>query len=289
MSTTTRNEITLEELIGILWRGKWIIAATALAFAVAAGAIASFLPKKYTAVATISPVSNKSGRSEGRLGSIASQLGGFASLAGLSLGADDDKAETIAVLQSDILTQQYLEKNDLLPVLYEDKWDAANKRWLVSDPKKIPTVWEANQFFKKRIRTVVEDRKSGLVTLKIVWTDPVLAARWANDMIKITNEYLRTKAIDESERHIKYLNEQASRTDILQVRTAIYAVLESEIRNVMLARGTEEYALRVIDPAFVPERKTSPSRLQWTAAGFAGGLFLSVLGLCVLHVLRPRS
>lgn len=286
MGTAGRNEVTLQELIAILWRGRWVIITCTIVFAVVAGVIASALPKKYTAIATISPVSNKTGRGESRMGSLASQLGGFASLAGISLGADNDKSETIAVLQSDVLTQQYIDRNDLLPVLFEDKWDATNKKWLVSDPVDVPTVWKANEFFKKRVRTVVEDRKTGLVTLKVVWTDPVKAAQWANDMVKVTNDYLRQKAIDESERHIAYLNAEAAKTDVLQLRSAIYSMLESEIRNVMLARGTEEYALRVIDPAFVPERKTSPSRLQWIAAGFAGGLLLSVLAVCLRHFWR---
>lgn len=42
---------------------------------------------------------------------------------------------------------------------------------------------------------------------------------WQDDLVRITNDYLRDKAIEESERHISYLNEQAANTDIAQVRS----------------------------------------------------------------------
>jgi LPS O-antigen subunit length determinant protein (WzzB/FepE family) len=104
----------------------------------------------------------------------------------------------------------------------------------------------------------------------------VQAAQWANDLVKVTNDYLRAKAIEKSERHIEYLKQQAAATDIAQLRSAIYSVLESEIKNAMLARGNDEYALKVIDPATVPERRSSPKRAVWVSVGFVSGLFLAI-------------
>ncbi len=53
--------------------------------------------------------------------------------------------------------------------------------------------------------------------------------------------------------------------------------METEIKNEMIARGRTEYALRVIDPAQTPERKSFPRPILWTAGAFLGGIFLGLL------------
>jgi hypothetical protein len=100
---------------------------------------------------------------------------------------------------------------------------------------------------------------------------------------------LRAKAIRESEQHIAYLNAQAAITDVAQVRGAIYTVLESEIKNVMLAKGPGDYALKVIDPAVPAEEKTGPKGSLWGAAGFLVGLVLSMVVLYVRSAWRSGA
>jgi uncharacterized protein involved in exopolysaccharide biosynthesis len=235
--------------------------------------------KMYQATTIVSPIADES--SSGRLSSLASQVGGLASslsgLAGLPTPANTQKSEVIAVLQSEAITERYIHDNDLLPLMYPQQWDAANHKWKVDDPKKIPTLWKANVYFKKKIRFLTTDNKSGLVTLVITWKKPDLAAKWANGLVKLTNDYLRDKAIAEAERNIAYLGEQAAKTDVLGVKEAIYSILQHEIQKMMLARGSTEYALKIIDPAVVPEKASSPQPVQWTLIGFFGGFFASLV------------
>jgi uncharacterized protein involved in exopolysaccharide biosynthesis len=160
---------------------------------------------------------------------------------------------------------------------------------LETDPEEIPTLWKANDLFKKKVRAVATDSKTGLVTLTITWTDPKIAAQWANDLVKSANNYLREKAIEQSERNIAYLNDQAAKTDAVGIRQAMYSILQVEINKAMLARGSEEYAFKVIDPATVPEKKTSPKRSLWLASGFAGGALLSIMFLLVRNAVRTNS
>jgi len=136
-------------------------------------------------------------------------------------------------------------------------------------------LWKGNEAFAK-IRVVGEDKKLSLTTLTITWTDPVTAAKWANDLVKAANQALRDQAIEESQQHIAYLNNEANGTDVAQIRAAIYAVLESEIKNVMLAKGPGDYALKVIDPAIPPEKRSAPQPLLWAIGGASFGLVLAV-------------
>jgi uncharacterized protein involved in exopolysaccharide biosynthesis len=272
------DEIRLSEVINLLRRNRWICAAFIGVATVAAIALALILPKQYTATTVLSPVASSSnGQFGGGLSSLISQFGGLASLAGLSVSGDSKRAESLAVLQSEALTERYIQENQLLPVLYDKQWDASAQRWTETDPKKIPTLWKANQLFKKGIRTVTSDSKTGIVTLEIKWKDPKAAAKWANDLVKITNAYLRARAIEESERNIAYLNGEAAKTDVVQAKQAIYAILQTEISKEMLARGSDEYALKVLDPAVTPERPSSLSRTLMVLLGF-----FSSVALCVL-------
>jgi hypothetical protein len=187
----------------------------------------------------------------------------------------------VAVLQSDALTERYIEQNNLLPVLYKKEWDVATGRWKATDPLKMPTLWKANERFKKSIRKVVLEPHSGLVTLAITWTDPRIAAKWANDLVKLTNDYLRRKAIDEADRNIAYLTEQAAKTDVVGIKQAIYSLLQSEISKEMLARGTDEYAFKVLDPAIAPERPSFPMRTISVIVAFIASIAVAMLAVFV--------
>lgn len=274
---TDPEELSLTELLRVLWSRRWHIAVLCLATGLIAGSAVWLLPRKYDAVIVVSPVSENS--SSGRLGgvsSLVSQFGGLASLAGLSVTGDSKRAESVAVLQSQFLTQRYIKDNHLLPVLYADKWDAAKAGWKSSDPKLAPTLWQASEYFKKNIRKVNSDTKTGLVTLTITWKDPRAAAKWANDLARETNEYLRNKAIAESERNIAYLNQEAAKTEVVAVKQAIYEILQNEISRAMLARGSDEYAFRVIDPAVPSEKPSSPGVPLAAFVGVLCGLALSI-------------
>lgn len=276
-------EVTLRDLVLALWNGRWLVLIITILTTIAAAAAALSLPKKYTAVTVISPVSstNSPGQGGGSLSSLISQFGGLASLAGLSITEDAKKAESLAVLQSESLTEQYIKQNNLLPVLFPKKWNAATGKWKSSDPGEIPTLWKANELFRKTVRSVSVDSKTGLATLTITWVNPQVAAQWANGLVALANQYLRDQAIKQSERNITYLTSQAAKTDEIGVKQAIYAILQSEIYKVMLARGNNEYALKVLDPAFAPGVKSSPKLSIWLPVGFVGGV---ILGCFVLFL-----
>lgn len=282
-------DISIREFIGDLRSAKWLVLALVAGFTIVGMVAGLVVAKKYEAEVVLTPASDEGGVGRlGALGALASQYSGLASLAGFSFSGSSKKEEAVAVLQSDLVTRKYIQENHLLPVLYPKLWDPATKSWTTEDPEKVPTLWKASQLFKKRVRTVVNDSKSGLITLTIRWTDPVLAAQWANDLVKLTNEYLRDKTIREAERNIIYLNEQASKTNIVGAQQAIYALLQEEMNKEMLARGRIEYALKVIDPAAVPEKPSSHGALFLGMLGFGMGCFIAVLLVFGRRVLQTQ-
>jgi uncharacterized protein involved in exopolysaccharide biosynthesis len=273
-----QTEISLTSLLHLFASNKWLIIFITIACGACAVAGAFLMPPSYKVNVTLLPVSDStSGQLTGGLGGVASQFGGLASLAGISLQNDSKKSESVAVLQSEAMTERYISDNHLLPILFASKWDSTHKTWTTSDPKKTPTLWKANEFFKRTVRSVATDAKTGLVTLTIEWKDPVLAAAWANGLVHYTNEYMRARALEESERNITYLTQAAGGTDIAGVKQAVYTILQTEISRQMLARGTTEYAFKVLDAAVPPERPSSPVKALWLFMGLLGGLALSLL------------
>jgi uncharacterized protein involved in exopolysaccharide biosynthesis len=273
------DEITFRDLLKDVRASKLMLSCVIAACTLAGITLGLLVHRTYEATTVLSPVTDDAtGRGGGALSSLASQFGGIASLAGINLlgGSSGKRDEAIAVLQSELLTERYIRDNNLLPVLYAKQWDAVAQKWLTTDPKKTPTLWKANRDFK-RIRAIIDDKKSGMVVLTITWTDPKQAAKWANDLVSITNSYLRDKAIKEAQRNISYLNEQAAKTTVIEAQKSIYSLLESEINKEMLARGREEYALKVVDPAFVPEKPSSAGPMLLGMLGFGLGCTAAVL------------
>jgi uncharacterized protein involved in exopolysaccharide biosynthesis len=271
-----RDEITFRDLVQELRVSKRLIFSLVLGFTLVGIAIGALRPREYQASTVLSPAAEGNTSRLGGLAALASQYGGLASLAGIDLAGGGKKDESVAVLQSELLTERYIRENNLLPILYAKMLDRSTGKWLTTDPKNVPTLWKANRYFKT-IRGVIEDKKSGLVIVTITWTDPKLATKWANDLVRLTNVYLRDKAIAECERNIAYLNEQASRTTVIEAQKAIYSLLQTEIDKEMVARGREEYALKVIDPAFVPEKPSSAGPVLLGLLGFGLGCTVAIL------------
>src|SRR5579883_2549223 len=270
MITTTESreldggEINITKTLTAMWRARVMISGTC-----AAGLVLGLVvPKKYEASVMISPVGSlgPAGAATNALESAASRLGGLGGLLGVgAIGGDSRKQEALATLQSQQLTQDYIRDNNLLPILFAKKWDPNRRAW--RDPSDPPTLWKGDRLFEEKIRSLSTDSKTGLSTLTITWTDPVLAAEWANGLVSLTNGYLREKAIEEDRNNISYLTQQAEKTTVVGIQQAIYSVLQTEVSQMTFAQGTKEYALKVIDPAFAPERSSTPRPWVWTVLG----------------------
>lgn len=274
MNTPQRSaEPTFEivDMLKMMWRRRLVlISATVIAGGLAWG-IAKILPKKYDASVLVAPVGESSGGSA--LASMLRQFGGLASLTGLTSSQNTHTAIEIATLKSNELTEKFIKDNNLLPVLFPKEWNKVEKRWKTPDHE--PTLWDGSQYFSHEVREIQTDRKTGLVLVKVRWTNPKQAAAWANSLVGLANSTLRQRAIDESKRNIDYLQVQGKVTDNVQLKSAIDMLMFGELQNAMVAQGEREYAFRVVDPAVAPEKPSSPKTVLWTLAGIVLGFSMS--------------
>lgn len=262
-------------------RFAWILISNVV-FVSVFGAYAVLATPVYRATVVAIPSGMDRSGVGGALGMALGSLGGLASLAGVSVPSGDASAdEALAVLDSRDFTRKFIDRHDLMPILFSRKWDAAKKNWAV-DQSRQPTPAQAYDLFDNRIRRVAQDRKSGLITLQIDWRNRNQAAEWANGLISQLNSEMRSRAIDQASASIGFLERELDKTSVVATRDAISRLIEVQVRQRMLASVSPEYSFRVLDPATPPDLDdvVSPRKLLLLAVGiFVGSSVGIVAGL----------
>lgn len=275
--TADRDEVKgLREFIEALREGKRLIAVTTLLCTVVAVANALLATKIYRSEALVEP---RQYTGNGDIGGAGAQFSGFGALAGVSIGGVSDRAIAIATLKSRTVVETFIAEKHLLPRLYESAWDSKTNNW--QNPAASPTTWDAYNYFTDSVLKVSEDIKTGLVKISVEWKDPVEAQQWVTELIERTNACLKDREVRDGQRNLAYLEEQSHKIGQVEVQHALYGLVESEMKKLMVAEGAGEYAFKVIDPAVVPKRKVRPRRalilLIGTCGGFGLGALLAVM------------
>ncbi|WP_345882567.1 Wzz/FepE/Etk N-terminal domain-containing protein [Shewanella algae] len=301
------DEIDLRELFSVIWQGKWLIAGVTLVFAVASVAIALMLPNIYKSEALLAPAYEEQGA--GGLAGLASQFGGLASMAGINLGGSRSSDKTqlaIEVLKSRKFIGDFIEKHQILPELMAvDKWLMADNRLLFNpdiynDQSKTwvravkapfqpePSLQEAYKVFSS-ILSVNKDKEDGMLTLSIEHQSPYIAKQWVDWLVADINLTMKERDVDEATRSIEFLNKQIELTNIADIRTILYKLVEEQAKTIMFTEVRDEYVFKTIDPALVPEEKAKPKRALVCVLGTVLGGMLGVMLVLLLNFIRSEK
>jgi uncharacterized protein involved in exopolysaccharide biosynthesis len=286
--SNTANESGELRLVDVYWflqRHRWLIGSAILVVTIAAAVYAFTQPRIYRATVSFVPAREES--FSGGLAAVASQFSGLASLAGIDTAGDKSKNEALEVLRSRSFTLAFIEERNLRPILFAERWDAQKNAWK-TDAGEPPTLNDAYKLFDGKVRTVRDDKRTGVIALSINWRDRHLAAEWANDLVARVNARQRQVAIEDATRSLKYLDQELERTQVIGLRESIYRLIEAQINARMVANVRDQFAFKVIDPAAPPDQKTSvaPRRKVIVLLGAIGGLLLGVAAGFAVEVLR---
>jgi len=291
------DEIDLRELFSVLWAGKKVIVAITGLFAAAAVVYALSIANEYKASIVIAPAQQEGGGLSGALG----QLGGLASLAGVSLGGGGGSEAAVAqeIMQSWGFVEQFIVNNELEVEVFaaegwnktsnvltidSDLYDKDSNKWLIDEDGQLraPTSWELYEAFSKRL-SVSEDKKSGLTSVSIEYFSPIVAKNWVDLYVAAINEHMRQRKLSQVNSNIEYLQAQIEKTSIAEMREVFYQIIEEQVKNKMLAEASPEYAFVTVSPSMVPEEKSKPKRALMCILGTLLGGLLSVLYVLVRH------
>jgi uncharacterized protein involved in exopolysaccharide biosynthesis len=267
-----QQELDVVAIFRAVWRRKVVVIITTIVTVAAALLLALTATPIFRAEVTITEVSESPDGSGGGL----SQLSGLASLAGVNLTGAGKGRERAAVLESRRLAEEFVKRNGVIDLL-----SAGSQKPL--------SLWLAVKQFRKDELNIAEDKIKGVTVISMNWTDPVTAARWANQFVALANELMRNRAIDDANRNIAYLNKQIEGTKEVELQRVMYNIVETQMKTLMLASGRNEYAFSVVDPAVAPEVRYSPRRTLIVLTGFALGVLIgSILAAIYDKVAESR-
>lgn len=291
---STDDEIDIRELLSALWKGKWLIIIITTLFTIGAGVFAFSQPNIYRAEALLAPASEEQG---GSLSALASQFGGLASLAGVNLGSKKgtDKTElAIEVLKSRSFASEFIRKHNILPDLMaakkwnrdtdtliydEDDYLADTKTWIrdVKAPfKPEPSMQEAYKEFSK-VFGVSSAKDTGMVKVSIEHISPNIAEQWVTWLVQDINKVMKERDVTEAQRSTEFLNKQIALTNVADIKTVLYKLIEEQAKTIMFAEVRDEYVFKTIDPAIAPEEKAKPKRVLICILGLILGAMLGVV------------
>jgi uncharacterized protein involved in exopolysaccharide biosynthesis len=225
-------------------------------------------------------------QAQGLLGQLGG-LGGLASLAGIDVG-DNKSSEPMGVLKSHEFAASFIEDLNLLPVFFARQWDASAKRWKSPNVDDQPDIRDGVDYFYSRVFNVREDKKTGLITLSVDWTNAKTAALWADLLVERVNDRMRQRALTEGESTMGYLKQELAASTVVTLQQSIGRVLETELQKLVLAKANKEYAFRIIDHAEVPKWRDHPHRALIVAGAFFFGFAGSSIYLIARHTVRRR-
>ena len=298
------DEIDLRELFMVLWAGKIKIVAITAVFAVASVIYALSVPNQYKATALLAPAQSSSGGLSGALG----QLGGLASLAGVSIGGGESSEAQIAqeIMKSWNFIEGFIADNDLAVELSaaegwskgsnelqinSDVYDTQSKQWLIENEAGVagpPSSWNLFEAFSGRL-AVSEDKKSGLVSVSIEYYSPQIAKQWLDMYVSAVNAHMQQRQVEKVTSNISYLQAQIEKTSIAEMREVFYTIIEEQTKNKMVAEASPEYAFVAVSPSMVPEEKSQPKRALICILGTLLGGMLSVLLVLIVHYARKSD
>jgi len=282
--------IDLRKLIQVLWAGKWLIGGITAAAATIAVIAALMLPNIYRAEALLAP--NEGNGADG-FSALGSQYSNLVSLAGIDIGRGiaDQTTLGLEILKSRKFITEFVERHDILvPLLASEGWDSTtgelrvdskvfdveSRKWVrnaLPGRSATPSQQEAYEAFRELL-SVEQDSKTGFVSVAMEHYSPGHAKQWVDWLIEDLNSSMMHQDVADAEQAIEFLNEQIHSTSLADLQSVFFSLIEEQMKTVMLAKASQEYVLRTIDPAVIPEEKAKPRRsLMVVLAAFLGGLF----------------
>lgn len=252
------------------------------------------LPNEYRSFSKISAVSEDK---SSNLGALASQFGGLASMAGVSLGGSDVNV-IVETLESRDFIKSFIEKEDIAIALFAAKsWERETNKLILDDKiydeKSAAWVREVEPYqsvepsleelFLKfqDIFSYSKNKKTDLLTVSITFYSPEISKQWLDSLLIHLSEYLRDKDLVDAQQSIEFIESQYKEVDNTDLKVTLSQLLQEQYQQLTLAKVKKIFGFEVRDSAFLPEEKAGPKRafivIAFTFIGGILGLLLAFL------------
>ena len=289
------DEIDLKELFNVLWTAKKLIILITAIFAISSVQYALSLTNYYKSESLL--LARSASNNQGL-----SQYSGLAAMAGVSLpsSGEDKAAQTIELIKSRKFAKHLLTFENILPsimavksyntasqeLLFDQKlYDSETKTWKKKPNKNRPIKPSYLEVHEKYtgMMSISQDKITGFISIHVEHISPVFAKEFLELIIREANVLIRNRAIEESSKALKYLKSELSKTSFVEIQESIHSLIEVQLETQMLTQINEDYILIEIEPPFIAEEKSKPSRSLICVLGTLLGGMLSVIIVLIRH------
>ena len=284
------DEIDLRELFNVLWTAKKLIILITAIFAIGSVVYSLSLNNHYKS-GSIFLARDASGNQG------LSQYSGLAAMAGISLpssSGEDKAAQMIELIKSRKFVKHLMTFENILPsilaaksynnstqeLLFNQKlYESETKTWKNNE---IPSYLKAHRAYSGML-SIAQDNKTGFISISIEHISPVFAKDFLELIIREGNELIRKKDMEESKQGLEYLTSELSKTPFVAIKESINALIEVQLETQMMAQINQDYILVEIEPPFIPEQKSKPTRSYISVVGTILGGILGLLIVLIRH------
>ena len=293
-----KDELNVNFFLSHILNYKRMLTITTGVFALFSIFYALSLPNyfKSQALLSLSDTSDTEFNSTGGSG-----LSGLASLAGINIGSAGDKINKHQLAVETVKSREFLKtiinNNNILKelvaakefnfkkneIVYDKKtYDPVKQIWLdkSGNPSEAPSHISAHKDYLA-ITKIAHNKRTGFLELSVEHFSPVFARDLLQIIISSLNAQMRAKDFKSSQDALDYLLDVSKQNNKLELQYAVNALVEKELQKQMLTDIRDEYFVEIIDPPFIPIKKSKPSRsricIAITFFGFFVGLLLSIV------------
>jgi hypothetical protein len=207
------------------------------------------------------------------------------------INVNNASGEAIAILRTRSFLLNYIKEKKLKYILFADRWNAEKELWLDQEPSDN----DAFDLFNEMI-VISIDGSSGVVNpiyLYLRWEGPAPTvinkiADIANELADTINLNAKNNVIKGAKKNILFLEKELNNTSLLNLKTVIFSMIETQLHKVMLANTKDDFVFKIIDYAFNPSDKKPKHTLIIIFIGFISGVVLSFFLSIGVYTLRGK-
>ena len=263
------REIDIIYYIKVLWKRKVLIFNVTLIFSIVSVLFSLWLPNIYSSSATLALINDPKGGSNQFANS---QLGSIASLANINFETDSIDRFSMAsatIFSRDFALKLYLDDEIVASMMAARKYNKKTKKLEYDESEfnpfdnkwvdKKPTFAEFHKELKK-VLNFEQDKRFEVIYLSFDNISPEFSYNMVNLILTTLDKDIRTRDLKKSDEALDYLNAQYSSTQNAALKNSLNFLIQNHLETQMLANIGDFYYFDVIDQAYIPFYKKSPSR-----------------------------
>ena len=215
---------------------------------------------------------------------VSSGLSSLAALGGVNLspGGENKAGLILATIQSRAFLKHLITIDAQLPLKISSTSFNKEGGTLILDENKRnnQTFYELYTTYKT-ILSASQDARTGFILISVEHVSPIFTKQFLDLIVDQVNEILRRKDLEESSSALNYLTSEMAKTVVLDVKSSISELIESQLEVQTIAKIREDYALKAIEPPYIPEIKSKPVRSTMVITGTIFGAIFYILWILI--------